>query len=225
LGHDLCLFIDVWYTNENEIIGNSIISANADLTPKWKLEFQLDMILYKMELLILNLDLKEIYLAGEWTSTGHLWNKCQLGFFIGIKSVLSDIKGTNEVQIHRVKYIKSNQLISAVFTHKKTKNIYMKKIIFTDKAPAPIGPLIKQYLRRDTLYVWSNHINPATGELVLDMIEAETKQVMQNMKAVLDEAGMTFENIVKTTIFIMDMNDCKINSVYATYFNENRSSS
>jgi 2-iminobutanoate/2-iminopropanoate deaminase len=46
------------------------------------------------------------------------------------------------------------------------------------------------------------------------------------MKAVLDEAGMTFENIVKTTIFIMDMNDfCKINSVYATYFNENRSSS
>jgi 2-iminobutanoate/2-iminopropanoate deaminase len=45
------------------------------------------------------------------------------------------------------------------------------------------------------------------------------------MKAVLDEAGMTFENIVKTTIFIMDMNDYKINSVYATYFNENRSSS
>jgi hypothetical protein len=71
-------------TNENEIIGNSIISANADLTPKWKLEFQLVMICTKWKL-ILNLDLKEIYLAGEWTSTGHLWNKCQLGFFIGIK--------------------------------------------------------------------------------------------------------------------------------------------
>jgi hypothetical protein len=93
-----------------------MISANADLTPKWKLEFQLVMILYKMELLILNLDLKEIYLAGEWTSTGHFWNKCQLGFFIGIKSGVLSIKWTNEVQIHRVN-IKSNQLISAVFTH------------------------------------------------------------------------------------------------------------
>jgi hypothetical protein len=69
LGHDLCLTYG--NTNREKIIGDSImISANADLTPKWKLGFQLVMILYKMELLILNLDLKEIYLAGEWTSTG-----------------------------------------------------------------------------------------------------------------------------------------------------------
>jgi len=58
-------------------------------------------------------------------------------------------------------------------------------------------------------------------ELVLDDIETETKQVMENMKAVLEAAAMTFENVVKTTIFIMDMNDfAKINSVYGSYFSE-----
>jgi 2-iminobutanoate/2-iminopropanoate deaminase len=59
-------------------------------------------------------------------------------------------------------------------------------------------------------------------ELVLDDIETETNQVMQNMKAVLEAADMTFENVVKSTIFIMNMNDfAKINSVYSKYFNEN----
>ena len=58
-------------------------------------------------------------------------------------------------------------------------------------------------------------------ELVLGSIEEETKQVMENMKAVLEAAEMTFENVVKTTIFIMDMNDfTRINSVYGTYFDE-----
>jgi len=98
----------------------------------------------------------------------------------------------------------------------------MKKIIFTDKAPAPIGPYNQAVLKGDTLYASGQiAINPATGELVLETIEAETAQVMENMKAVLDAAGMTFENIVKTTIFIMDMNDFgKINTVYGSYFNE-----
>ncbi|TDE03484.1 RidA family protein [Flavobacterium hiemivividum] len=98
----------------------------------------------------------------------------------------------------------------------------MKKIIFTDKAPAPIGPYNQAVLKGDTLYTSGQiAINPATGELVLETIEAETAQVMENMKAVLDAAGMTFENIVKTTIFIMDMNDFgKINTVYGSYFNE-----
>ena len=64
-------------------------------------------------------------------------------------------------------------------------------------------------------------LNPATMELVLDDIETETKQVMENMKAVLAAAEMTFENVVKTTIFIMDMNDfAKINGVYGSYFDE-----
>jgi 2-iminobutanoate/2-iminopropanoate deaminase len=98
----------------------------------------------------------------------------------------------------------------------------MKKIIFTDKAPAPIGPYNQAVLKGDTLYASGQiAINPATGDLVLDTIEAETEQVMQNMKAVLQAAGMTFENIVKTTIFIMDMNDFgRINTIYGSYFNE-----
>jgi 2-iminobutanoate/2-iminopropanoate deaminase len=98
----------------------------------------------------------------------------------------------------------------------------MKKIIFTEDAPAPIGPYNQAILKGNTLYTSGQiAINPATGELVADTIESETEQVMQNMKAVLEAAGMTFENVVKTTIFIMDMNDFgKINTVYGSYFNE-----
>jgi 2-iminobutanoate/2-iminopropanoate deaminase len=98
----------------------------------------------------------------------------------------------------------------------------MKKIIYTKDAPAPIGPYNQAVLKGDTLYTSGQiAINPETGELTTDNIEAETNQVMQNMKAVLEAAGMTFENVVKTSIFIMDMNDfAKINSVYGSYFNE-----
>ncbi|MFE3868263.1 RidA family protein [Flavobacterium sp. LS2P90] len=98
----------------------------------------------------------------------------------------------------------------------------MKKIIFTENAPAPIGPYNQAVLKGNTLYTSGQiSINPATGELVTDSIESETQQVMQNMKAVLEAAGMTFENVVKATIFIMDMNDFgKINTVYGAYFNE-----
>ena len=98
----------------------------------------------------------------------------------------------------------------------------MKKIILTDKAPAPIGPYNQAVLTGNTLYTSGQiAINPATGSLVLDTIEAETTQVMENMKAVLEAAGMNFENVVKTTIFIMDMNDFgKINTIYGSYFNE-----
>jgi 2-iminobutanoate/2-iminopropanoate deaminase len=98
----------------------------------------------------------------------------------------------------------------------------MKKIILTDKAPAPIGPYNQAVLTGNTLYTSGQiAINPATGTLVLNTIEAETTQVMENMKAVLEAAGMTFENVVKTTIFIMDMNDFgKINTIYGSYFNE-----
>ena len=97
-----------------------------------------------------------------------------------------------------------------------------KKIIFTTDAPAPIGPYNQAILIGNTLYTSGQiALNPKTMELVLDDIETETKQVMENLKAVLIAAGMTFENVVKTTIFIADMNDfSKINSVYGTYFNE-----
>lgn len=99
----------------------------------------------------------------------------------------------------------------------------MKKIIFTAKAPAPIGPYSQAVLVNDSTLYTSGQIalDPVTGDLVMDSIEVETKKVMENMTAVLEAAGMTFENVVKTTIFISDMNDfARINAVYGAYFNE-----
>jgi 2-iminobutanoate/2-iminopropanoate deaminase len=98
----------------------------------------------------------------------------------------------------------------------------MKKIIFTENAPAPIGPYTQAVLKGDTLYTSGQiAINPKDGSLVIETIEAETQQVMQNMKAVLEAAGMSFENVVKSTIFISDMNDfAAINTVYGAYFNK-----
>lgn len=98
----------------------------------------------------------------------------------------------------------------------------MKTIIFTEKAPAPIGPYNQAVLTGNTLYTSGQiAINPATGELVTDTIETETKQVMENLKAVLEAANMTFENVIKSTIFISDMNDfTAINSIYGAYFDE-----
>jgi len=98
----------------------------------------------------------------------------------------------------------------------------MKQIITTTKAPAPIGPYNQAVLSGNTLFT-SGQIafNPDTNELVLDNITDETKQVMENMKEVLAAARMTFENVVKTSIFISDMNDFgAINAVYGSYFDE-----
>lgn len=98
----------------------------------------------------------------------------------------------------------------------------MKKIIQTTKAPAPIGPYNQAVLSGNTLYTSGQiAINPSTGQLEIGSIEEETTLVMENMKAVLEAAEMTFENVVKTSIFISDMNQfSKINSVYGSYFNE-----
>jgi 2-iminobutanoate/2-iminopropanoate deaminase len=98
----------------------------------------------------------------------------------------------------------------------------MKKIIFTDKAPAPIGPYNQAILVDTTLYTSGQiALDPATMELVLDDIETETKRVMDNLKAVLEAADMTFENVIKSSIFIMNMGDfARINEVYGSYFNE-----
>jgi len=98
----------------------------------------------------------------------------------------------------------------------------MKKIIITSKAPAPIGPYNQAILKGNTLYTSGQiALNPETGELVLTDIKTETQQVMVNMKAVLEAANMTFDDVVKTTIFITNMNDFgQINDVYGSYFNE-----
>ena len=98
----------------------------------------------------------------------------------------------------------------------------MKKIITTHKAPQPIGPYNQAVLSGNTLYTSGQiAIDPATGKLELGSIEEETTLVMENMKAVLEAAEMSFEDVVKTSIFISDMNNfSKINTVYGKYFNE-----
>ena len=98
----------------------------------------------------------------------------------------------------------------------------MKKIIFTENAPAPIGPYNQAVLVDNMLYTSGQiALDPVSMELVLDTIEIETTQVMENMKAVLEAADMDFSNVVKSTIFISDMNDfARINTVYGSYFEE-----
>ena len=98
----------------------------------------------------------------------------------------------------------------------------MKKIIKTSKAPAPIGPYNQAILSGNTLYTSGQiAINPSSGKLKIGTIKEETLLVMENMRAVLAAADMTFENVVKTSIFISDMaNFSEINEVYGSYFNE-----
>ena len=96
----------------------------------------------------------------------------------------------------------------------------MKKIIKTPKAPAPIGPYNQAVLAGGTLYVSGQiALDPATGELLQGSIEEETDLVMQNLKAVLNEAGARFSHVVKSTIFVKDIGQfARINAVYGTYF-------
>ncbi len=98
----------------------------------------------------------------------------------------------------------------------------MKKIITTPNAPAPIGPYNQAVLNGDMLYTSGQiAIDPKTGELFKGSIEEETKLVMENLKAVLTAADMTFENVLKASIFVKDMGQfSNINSVYGKYFNE-----
>lgn len=97
----------------------------------------------------------------------------------------------------------------------------MKTIINTPNAPAPIGPYNQAILTGNTLYTSGQiALSAQTGELIMDSIQIETRQVMENLKAVLKAADMTFENVIKTSIFISDMhNFSQINEVYAQYFN------
>ena len=97
----------------------------------------------------------------------------------------------------------------------------MKKIINSAKAPAPIGPYNHSVMVGDLLFI-SGQIpfNQETETLITSGIQDETKQVMQNLKYIIEEAGLTFENAVKTTIFIRDMeNFGLINEIYGSYFN------
>lgn len=98
----------------------------------------------------------------------------------------------------------------------------MKKIINSSKAPSPVGPYNHSVLAGGILFVSGQiALDPSTGNLVMDNIEEETHQVMKNLGAILEEANCTFEDIIKTSVFVSDMNNySRINAVYATYFDE-----
>jgi 2-iminobutanoate/2-iminopropanoate deaminase len=98
----------------------------------------------------------------------------------------------------------------------------MKTIVSTDKAPEPIGPYSQAVLVENTLYTSGQiALNPVTGKLVIDSIGEETTQVMKNLEAVLEAANMTFDNVIKASIFISDMHTFSaVNAIYAKYFNE-----
>lgn len=97
-----------------------------------------------------------------------------------------------------------------------------KQIINTPLAPSPVGPYNQSVKAGNTLYLSGQiAIDQSTGQLIQENIEDETHQVMKNIGYVLEAAGMTFENIVKCSVFVSDMNMySRINAVYATYFNE-----
>ncbi len=97
-----------------------------------------------------------------------------------------------------------------------------KKIITTKAAPAPIGPYNQAVLSGNTLFISGQiPMDPVTGLLVEDDIKAETKQVMENLSAILQAADMDFEDVVKATIFVSDMNNFSaVNEVYGRYLDE-----
>jgi 2-iminobutanoate/2-iminopropanoate deaminase len=98
----------------------------------------------------------------------------------------------------------------------------MKKVIKTENAPAPIGPYSQAVLAHDTLYISGQiAIDPITGKIVDKSLEEETHQVMKNLNAVLEAEGLSFKNIVKTSIFLSDMDFFdSVNQVYGQYFDE-----
>jgi len=98
-----------------------------------------------------------------------------------------------------------------------------KEILFTDKAPKAIGPYSQAIKIGDFLFTSGQlPMDPNTGDLVVDDIQKETKQVLDNLKAVVEATGATLDQVVKTTIFIKDMNQfASINEVYASFFPNN----
>lgn len=98
----------------------------------------------------------------------------------------------------------------------------MKKIIKTEKAPMPIGPYNQAVIAGNYMFISGQiALNPKNRELMTGEIKKETAQVMENLKAILSEASLTFENVVKTTIFLSSMDDfSSVNEVYGSYLNE-----
>ena len=100
----------------------------------------------------------------------------------------------------------------------------MKRIVNTSNAPKPIGPYNQAVISGDLMFISGQvAFDPNTDELVLGDIQSETKQVMENLKSILEEANLSFDNVVKTTIFLSDMNDFQqVNEVYGSYFSNDQ---
>jgi 2-iminobutanoate/2-iminopropanoate deaminase len=115
---------------------------------------------------------------------------------------------------------KSGQLPINDSQYPKKPKYMSKQIIRSNAAPAPIGPYSQAVLHHNILYVSGQiALNPSTGELETDNISAETERVMQNLQAVLGEAGMDFSHVLKCSIFLSDMgNFAAVNEVYGKYF-------
>lgn len=114
----------------------------------------------------------------------------------------------------------SNTTNSADLISDFNTSLMTKKIINTTNAPAPIGPYSQAVMYGDMLYTSGQiAIDPTSGEMVMESIQAETRQVMENLKAVLAAADMSFENVIKTTIFLNDMGQfAEVNAIYGEYF-------
>ena len=99
----------------------------------------------------------------------------------------------------------------------------MKKAINTNKAPLPVGPYNQAVLVDKTLYISGQvALNPENNELIKGSIEDETNQIMKNIKSILNEAGLDFNNVVRSKIYLTDMNNfSKVNQVYGSYFKKN----
>ena len=98
----------------------------------------------------------------------------------------------------------------------------MKKIVNTSNAPKPIGPYNQAVISGNLMFM-SGQIafDPSNGKLLIEEIQAETKQVMENLKSILDEAGLSFKDVIKTSIFLSDMNNFQqVNEVYGSYFSD-----
>jgi 2-iminobutanoate/2-iminopropanoate deaminase len=98
-----------------------------------------------------------------------------------------------------------------------------REIVHTEKAPKAIGPY-SQAIRTDSMIYAAGQtgIDPATGDLIPGGVEEQTRQVLTNLQNVIEAAGSSFKNVVKTTVFLRDMNDfAKMNAIYAEYFGEN----
>ncbi len=98
----------------------------------------------------------------------------------------------------------------------------MKEIVYTKNAPDPVGPYSQAILTNNTLFISGQvALDPNNGDMINSSIEEETIQVMNNLKAILNEVGFDFSNVVKSTIYLSDMNNfSKVNEVYGSFFNK-----